>query len=235
MDIDEGLMLRPDGRPGNPVRYLVLDDWHRADPSSVAAAAARVADSLSPTVGMATRRPPDRLRPLLDALTLTLAAPDVEADAAADARQLVSVEDPRKAFDELADIVEHHPQASIALGQLLRQTPSLGTLQGLAAEAAAYSMLLGGTEFAAWLDGRGTARPGRGQVRAGEGRRVPQAHGPPGGVRQTGARRGRQPHAQRAVSAPGRVAALRAPMSRPSRKGPENSTPNTTFQPGRRV
>ncbi|WP_329334772.1 enoyl-CoA hydratase/isomerase family protein [Streptomyces sp. NBC_01352] len=161
MDIDEGLMLRPDGRPGNPVRYLVLDDWHRADPSSVAAAAARVADSLSPTVGMATRRPPDRLLPLLDALTLTLAAPDVEADAAdaADARQLVSVEDPRKAFEELADIVERHPGASIALGQLLRQTPSLGTLQGLAAEAAAYSMLLGGTEFAAWLAGRGTARP----------------------------------------------------------------------------
>ncbi|WP_053753698.1 enoyl-CoA hydratase/isomerase family protein [Streptomyces sp. MMG1533] len=165
MDIDEGLLLRPDGHPGNPLRHLVLDDWHGADPSRVAAAAARVTESLSPTVGIATRRPPDRLRPLLEALTLTLAAPHVEADADGsadtdtDARQLVSVADPRKAFEELADIVERHPRASIALGQLLRQTPTLGTLQGLAAEAAAYSMLLGGTEFAAWLAGRGAARP----------------------------------------------------------------------------
>ncbi|GAB2961078.1 enoyl-CoA hydratase/isomerase family protein [Streptomyces pseudoechinosporeus] len=160
VDIDEGLMLGPDGRPGNPVRCLVLDDWHQADPSSIADAAARVTGSLSLTIGVATRQPPDRLRPLLEALAVTLAGPQVEADA----RQLVSVEDPQKAYGELADVVGRRPRASLALGQLLRQTPSLGTLQGLTAEAAAYSMLLGGTEFAAWLAERGAARsPGTDQ------------------------------------------------------------------------
>lgn len=136
------------------VRCLDLDDWHTADPDRVRTTAAQVADSLTLTIGVATRQPPDRLRPLAEALTLTLAGPDVDADA----RELVSVADPKKACDELALTVERHPQAALALGQLLRQTPSLGTLPGLAAEAAAYSMLLGGGEFAAWLAERGPAR-----------------------------------------------------------------------------
>ncbi|QJT05252.1 enoyl-CoA hydratase/isomerase family protein [Streptomyces asoensis] len=149
---DEGLMLRSDGRVGNPVRCLVLDDWHDVAASRVEAEAARLADSLPLTFGIATRQPPDRLRPLLEALTLTLAAPQVGAEA----RELVTVHDPLVAFDELARLVGRHPRASLVLGQLLRQTPRLGTLQGLAAEAAAYSMLLGGTEFASWLADRGT-------------------------------------------------------------------------------
>ncbi|MFD3926995.1 enoyl-CoA hydratase/isomerase family protein [Streptomyces sp. NPDC058614] len=170
VEIDEGLLLGPDGRPGRPVRRLVLDNWHRADPDRVADAAARVTDSLSLVIGVATRPPPDRLRPLLEALTLTLTGPDaggnagragnadrgVGGNAQHDVRQVVSVGDPQKAFDKLSEVVERCPGASLTLGQLLRQTASLGTLQGLAAEAAAYSMLLGGTEFAAWLTARGT-------------------------------------------------------------------------------
>ncbi|MFD3504027.1 hypothetical protein ACFWWT_05150 [Streptomyces sp. NPDC058676] len=39
-----------------------------------------MADSLPPTIGMATRRLPDRLGPLLEALTLTLTAPEAGAD-----------------------------------------------------------------------------------------------------------------------------------------------------------
>ncbi|MEU6140527.1 enoyl-CoA hydratase/isomerase family protein [Streptomyces sp. NPDC047081] len=148
--VDEGLRLAPDGRPEAPVRRLDLDDWQGEDP---AAAAERVRESLSLTIGVATRQPAERLRPLLDALTLTLAGPQV----APDDRALMPAEDPEKAYATLAQAVDRNPQAALALGQLLRQTPSLGTLQGLAAEAAAYSMLLGGTEFAAWLDGRRTA------------------------------------------------------------------------------
>ncbi len=154
VESDEGLLLGPDGRPGNPVRRLVLDDWHRAGPESVADAVARVTDSLSLVIGVATRPMPDRLAPLLEALTLTLAGPH----ASRQPRQLVRVDDPQKAFAELADVVERRPRACLTLGQLLRQTPTLGTLQGLAAEAAAYSMLLGGTEFAAWPATRGTRR-----------------------------------------------------------------------------
>ena len=41
----------------------------------------------------------------------------------------------------------------------MRQTAVLGTGEGLAAEAAAYSLLLGGPEFARWLGERGPARP----------------------------------------------------------------------------
>ncbi|MEU6260550.1 enoyl-CoA hydratase/isomerase family protein [Streptomyces sp. NPDC047043] len=149
--VDEGLRLSPDGRPEAPVRCLLLDDWDDRQDTDPEAAAHRVRDSLTLTIGIATQQPPDQLRPLLESLTLTLAGPQVDAKD----RRLVPVADPRKAYDVLARAVERHPRASVALGQLLRQTSSPGTLQGLAAEAAVYSMLLGGSEFAAWLAERG--------------------------------------------------------------------------------
>ncbi|MEV7886667.1 enoyl-CoA hydratase/isomerase family protein [Streptomyces sp. NPDC002817] len=133
------------------MEQLDLDDWHTADPTRVAEAAARVADSLPLTIGIATRRPPERLRPLVQALTLTLTGPQADAPDL----ESVPVADPWKAYAELAEVGDRRPQATVTLGRLLRQTPSLGTLDGLAAEAAAYSMLLGGTEFAAWLAERG--------------------------------------------------------------------------------
>jgi enoyl-CoA hydratase/carnithine racemase len=153
--LDEGLLLQPDGRPSNPVRCLVLDDWHGADPSGIQRTAETVTSSLPLTIGIATITPPASLRPLLEALTLTLVGPDVGMESP----QLVSVADPRMAYDEVVAAVGRHPQASLALGQLLRQTPSLDMVRGLAAEAAVYSMLLGGTEFASWLADRGAARP----------------------------------------------------------------------------
>jgi enoyl-CoA hydratase/carnithine racemase len=54
--------------------------------------------------------------------------------------------------------VERSPRAAITCGQLVRQTAVLDTGGGLAAEAAAYSMLLGGPEFARWLGMRGEPR-----------------------------------------------------------------------------
>jgi len=50
------------------------------------------------------------------------------------------------------------PRAAIACGQLLRQTSVLDAPAGLAAEATAYSLLLGGPEFARWLASRGAPR-----------------------------------------------------------------------------
>ncbi|WP_326818600.1 enoyl-CoA hydratase/isomerase family protein [Streptomyces sp. NBC_01762] len=153
--VDEGLELEPDGRPVRAVRRVVVDDWHQAPASEIAAAAACAADSLPLTVGVATRQPPPRLRPLLDALTFTLVGSHLDAAAS----QLVRVPDPWKEYAALAEAVARRPRAAVALGQLLRGAPPAGTLAGLAAEAATYSMLLGGEEFAAWLSTRPTPRP----------------------------------------------------------------------------
>jgi hypothetical protein len=65
------------------------------------------------------------------------------------------------AVGRLRDAVLRSPRAAIACGQLVRQTAVLGTSEGLAAEATAYSLLLGGPEFARWLGERGPARPQR--------------------------------------------------------------------------
>ena len=68
-----------------------------------------------------------------------------------------------EAIARLCAAVEYSPRAAIACGQLVRQTAVLGaapdgTTAGLAAEAAAYSLLLGGPEFARWRAERGTPR-----------------------------------------------------------------------------
>jgi enoyl-CoA hydratase/carnithine racemase len=65
---------------------------------------------------------------------------------------------PEPAVERIRDAVLRAPRAAIACGQLVRQTAVLGPGEGLAAEAAAYSLLLGGAEFRRWLDERGAAR-----------------------------------------------------------------------------
>ena len=55
------------------------------------------------------------------------------------------------ALDEVADAVQHHPDASIALALLLRGSLERSVEDGLVAESVTYSMLQGGPEFAAWL------------------------------------------------------------------------------------
>jgi hypothetical protein len=66
---------------------------------------------------------------------------------------------PAAAVERVREAALRSPQAAIACGQLVRQTAVLGTGEGLAAEAAAYSLLLGGAEFGRWLGERGAARP----------------------------------------------------------------------------
>jgi enoyl-CoA hydratase/carnithine racemase len=66
---------------------------------------------------------------------------------------------PEATVERLREAVLRSPRAAIACGQLVRQTAVLGTSEGLAAEAAAYSLLLGGAEFGRWLGERGPARP----------------------------------------------------------------------------
>ena len=172
------LKLTSDGVPANPLITVDLDRWREAPAESVNAAARLVAGALPITVGVLTGRPPSaNLAPLITAATLTLAT---EAEPWEDGwseraqRAIVPVADlpgtpdrdeagPEPAVQRVREAVLSSPQAAIACGQLLRQTAVLGPAEGLAAEAAAYSLLLGGTEFRRWLGGRwlGGRRPAR--------------------------------------------------------------------------
>lgn len=155
------LQLLPDGTPANPLVVLRLDDWRDAPPGLVKRAAAMVADALPVTAGVLTGPPAAGLEPLISAATLSLTArPAAEMRM----REVVPVgdipggPDLDEALRRLRAAVERSPRAAIACGQLVRQTAVLDTAGGLAAEAAAYSLLLGGPEFARWLGERGTPR-----------------------------------------------------------------------------
>ncbi|HMD91506.1 MAG TPA: enoyl-CoA hydratase/isomerase family protein [Trebonia sp.] len=141
-----------DGAPANPLVVLPLDPWRDAPPAAVARAAALAAGALPVTVGVLSGPVTPGLAPLIEALTLTLGA------ASSGERAIVPAEDPAGAAERLRAAVSRSPRAAIACGQLLRQTAGLDVPAGLAAEAAAYSLLLGGPEFARWLAGRGAPR-----------------------------------------------------------------------------
>lgn len=163
------LDLAADGTPLNPLVPVDLDMWRDAGPTAIAAAAAVIASALPVTVGMLSGARSPELRPLLDAVSLTL------TDAPATPRRRVISRNPPgrdvipvgdllgeasldTAVGRLREAVERSPRAAIACGRLVRQTEALDTTGGLAAEASAYSMLLGGPEFARWRDSRGEPR-----------------------------------------------------------------------------
>jgi enoyl-CoA hydratase/carnithine racemase len=167
---DLELDLAADGAPANPLVVVDLDRWRDAADEAAARAAGLVAAALPVTVGVLRGPMTADLAPLVAAASVTLAEDSRPAAAsAATARQVVSVADIpgpgpvstdlEAAADRLRDAVERSPRAAIACGQLVRQTAALATGEGLAAEAAAYSLLLGGPEFARWLGERGPARP----------------------------------------------------------------------------
>jgi hypothetical protein len=168
------LRLSPDGQPANPLITVDLDRWREAPPESVSQAAGLVAGALPITVGVLTGRPPTAgLEPLITAATLTLAteaAPWEDGWPAGAQRAIIPIDDipgapdrdeagPEPAVERVREAVLRSPRAAMACGQLVRQTAVLGTSEGLAAEATAYSLLLGGTEFRRWLGQRGPARP----------------------------------------------------------------------------
>lgn len=147
--------LADDGSPTCALLMVDLDAAASADDEKLRSAAAAARASLAIVVGVATRPVPPRLHGLADALALTLSPPD-----ATGARtEVVPVGDVDAASRVLAAAVGAAPRASIAVVQVMRQTEHLDVRSGLAAEAAAYSMLLAGREFAVWLQRRGQARP----------------------------------------------------------------------------
>jgi enoyl-CoA hydratase/carnithine racemase len=151
----EGLRPAADGRPGLVLYRVDLDRWHEAGDAEVARAADAVTGMLPLVVGVAHRTPPERLTPLLNALAFTLAGPAIPCYR----RELVPATDPDAAYGLLVSALDESPRAGLALGHLLRRTARADTVPGLAAEAAVYSMLLGGPEFARWRTDRDPVRP----------------------------------------------------------------------------
>ncbi len=155
------LQLRPDGTPANPLVLLRLDDWRDAPPGLIERAGTLVADALPVTAGVLIGPPALSLEPLITAATLTLTARAAAGEGMREAVPVVDLPggpDPDGTLGRLRAAVQRSPRAAIACGQLVRQTAVLDTAGGLAAEAAAYSLLLGGPEFARWLGERGAPR-----------------------------------------------------------------------------
>jgi enoyl-CoA hydratase/carnithine racemase len=71
----------------------------------------------------------------------------------------VAVPDTGAALDVLLDRFSRTPLAALSYVWLLRQSAGLPVAAALSAESAAYSALLAGPEFAAWLEQRGAPRP----------------------------------------------------------------------------
>ena len=158
LDLDSG------GAPVNPVVVLELARWQQAPPAVIGQAAGLVAQALPVTVGVLPGPCPPSLRPLAAALSLTLTDSTPAQATVRDVLLPVSDIPGRPglgdAVSRLRAAAGQSPRAAVACGQLLRQTPALGTTAGLAAEAAAYSTLLGGPEFGRWRAARGP-RSGR--------------------------------------------------------------------------
>ena len=152
------LDLSSAGVPVNPLIVLPLDSWRDAPPPAVARAATLVAGALPVTAGVLTGPVTPGLRPLIEAATLTLGTAGTAVDGIVPVGDLPGAPDLDGAVERLRAAVSRSPRAAIACGQLLRQTAGLDAPAGLAAEAAAYSLLLGGPEFARWLAERGAAR-----------------------------------------------------------------------------
>ncbi|MGW6701578.1 enoyl-CoA hydratase/isomerase family protein [Nocardia sp. NPDC055049] len=147
------LDISPQGTPRNPVLVIALDGWAGESPERIARVAEALAGSLRLSIGVLRGPVSPRLEPLLRALTLTL------AEDAASSPMIVDHPDSEAAVRHLTEAVRRNPQASVALGRLLRQTAVPDTTAALGAEAAVYSMLLAGKEFQRWLAERGGPKP----------------------------------------------------------------------------
>ena len=147
------LGLDASGVPTAPCTLVDLDSALNCSPSEIGAAATVLGSALAVSIGVATGAPPAEADLLLEAATFSVAPTSSD-------RRVVGGAD----VAEVVDAVRRTPLASVTLAGLLRQTAVLPVRAGLLAESTAYSTLLAGPEFAAWLAGRGPSRrdPGDG-------------------------------------------------------------------------
>jgi len=133
-----------DGATSGPLVAVELGGM--ASAAALERAVQRAGDQDGPLVGIGGGTPAARaLAPYLD-VTLARIAERPES---------VACEDPDEALDALASAARRNPQAALVLAGVLRAGAALPVRAALDLESFAYSTLLGGTEFAAWLADRG--------------------------------------------------------------------------------
>jgi enoyl-CoA hydratase/carnithine racemase len=103
-------------------------------------------------IGMIRGSLPDTLRPLAESLDLTLTGETRGDDTPYCS---VAVADPVAEVTALQDRIESAAQPALLLARILRVGESLTVRQALDVESLAYSTLLAGPGFAAWLAARG--------------------------------------------------------------------------------
>jgi enoyl-CoA hydratase/carnithine racemase len=150
------LTLDAGGRPVEPVLAVSADAFMALDSDARRRVIAALRGTRRATVAVADRvlRVPGELAQAVD-LSLAVASTD---------GRVIAVPDPLAALAGLRDRFAATPLAALTYVWLLRQSAGLPVAAALSAESAAYSTLLAGPEFAAWLAGRGSPRPpdGRG-------------------------------------------------------------------------
>jgi Enoyl-CoA hydratase/isomerase len=150
--------------PAGELLVVDVDEAARSPQPALAAAASRIAASDRVVAGIAAGKiDPAVTGPLLSALTFTVATGPSE-----DLRVVRHI-DPPAALADVAARVAANPAASMILRQVLPVTAGLPAGAGLRVESLAYSTLLAGPEFRAWLATRRPRRPagpGRPPVRA---------------------------------------------------------------------
>jgi len=144
-----------DGAPIAPLLALDLTGVGSASAELLARARAAQRHGLAVTVGVLPRGGPRRplgvgAEALIRDLDLTLGG----GGAAPACSAVVELDDVDAALTVLATRIARAPRAAAVLCGVARQSGALGVGDALLAESAAYSILLGGREFAAWLAGR---------------------------------------------------------------------------------
>ncbi|HEY0508447.1 MAG TPA: enoyl-CoA hydratase-related protein [Blastococcus sp.] len=145
------LALDARGRPAEPVLAVSADEFTTLDGDARRRVIAALRGTRRATVAVAGPglRVPGELAQSVD-LSLAVASSD---------GRTIAVPDPLVALAGLRDRFASTPLAALTYIWLLRQSAGLPVAAALSAESAAYSTLLAGPEFAAWLAGRGAPRP----------------------------------------------------------------------------
>lgn len=128
------------GEVTNAVRFIDLD---QEIPKNVQA----LRDRVCLLIGL-TSNPTSEVRAVSKFLDLTLTTATI------DDTSLVTVADLNEAVSLIDAAMANRARSAMVLAAVLRQTPQLDISDAIAAEAAAYSTLLAGPEFAEWLSAR---------------------------------------------------------------------------------
>ena len=146
------LALDARGRPVDPLLVVDVEEFAQLEPDVRPRVLAALAGTRRATVAVtgAAARVPAELAQVVD---LCLSAAGSPADPHA-----VAVPDVATELAALTARFTTNPLAALTYVWLLRQSAELPVPAALAAESAAYSTLLAGPEFAAWLSARGAPR-----------------------------------------------------------------------------